>query len=104
MILVYITYPSKKEAEKAAGHLLKKKLVACANIFPIQSLYHWKGSLASEEEFVLLGKTKEQNYKNIKEEVSKIHSYEVPCIIKIPIEVNKEYGKWMEGELGPFDY
>ena len=31
----YITCPKKKEAHKIAAFLVKKKLVACANIIPV---------------------------------------------------------------------
>lgn len=94
-ILVYITSPTKKEAKSIALHLFKKKLIACANIFPINSLYHWKGRVVDEKEFVLILKAKESYFKKIKEEVEKIHSYETPCIIKIQVSSNKQYYKWL---------
>ncbi|MDO8507708.1 MAG: divalent-cation tolerance protein CutA [bacterium] len=99
MILVYITNPTKEEAKKIAEHLIEKKLIACANIFPMESLCMWEGKLADEEEFVLLGKTKEENYKKIADEVEKIHSYDVPCILKISMEANGKYQNWLESEL-----
>lgn len=99
MIIVYITYPSKEDAEKAAKHLIERKLIACANIFPIESLYHWEGKLTNDSELVLLGKTKEENYNEIVEEVEKTHSYDIPCIMKIPMEANRKYKNWLEGEL-----
>ncbi len=99
MILVYITNPTKEEAKKIAKHLIEKKLIACANIFPISSLYNWDGKLADESEFVLLGKTKEENYERIVSEVEKIHSYDIPCILKLPMEANENYKNWLEKEL-----
>lgn len=99
MILVYITNPTKEEAKKIVKHLIEKKLIACASIFPIESLYNWNGKLADESEFVLLGKTKEDNYDKIVVEVEKIHSYDVPCILKLPMEANGKYKNWLEKEL-----
>lgn len=99
MILVYITNPTKEEAKKIAEHLIQEKLIACANIFPIESLYTWEGKVADEGEFVLLGKTREENYDNIIAEVEKIHSYDIPCILKIPMEANGKYEDWLEKEL-----
>ena len=32
-------------------------------------------------------------------EVEKIHSYDIPCIIKIPIEANKSYFEWIRNEV-----
>ena len=99
-IFCYITTSSKEEARKIAKHLLDKKLIACANIYSnINSIYPWEGKIADENEFILIAKTIEDNYEKIKQEVEKIHSYSIPCIIKIPVEVNEKYGEWLNEEL-----
>jgi periplasmic divalent cation tolerance protein len=99
-ILIYITNPTKKEANKIAVSLLNKKLIACGNIFPTESIYHWKGKVINKKEFVLIVKAKESYFKKIKEEVEKIHSYEIPCIIKIQAAGNKKYYKWLIEQYG----
>ena len=95
MILVYITCKDKKEAEKISMYLLKKGLIACANVFPIRSMYWWEGKIQNEKEVVILAKTLEKNYNKIKNEVSKLHSYTVPCILKIDTEANEDYDEWV---------
>lgn len=95
LVLIYITNPTEKEAKKIAKHLLDKKLIGCANIFPISSLYWWKGKIVDEKEFVLIAKTGEANFEKVKTEVEKIHSYTVPCIIRIPASANKKYFDWI---------
>ena len=99
MIFVYITNPTKEEVKKIAKHLIGKKLIACANILQSESLYNWEGKLADEEEFILIGKTSEKNYGKIVAEVEKIHSYTVPCIIKVPMSPNPKYENWLNSEL-----
>lgn len=94
MIIVYITCKDNAEAKKISKHLLKKKIIACANYFSIESLYNWKGKLTEDKETVLILKALKNNYKKIKEEIKKIHSYDIPFIGKINVEVNKEYKKW----------
>ena len=49
LIFVYITNPTGTEAKRIARHLIKKKLIVCANIFPIESIYPWKGKIANEK-------------------------------------------------------
>lgn len=98
-IFVYITNPSKKEAERITNCLLKKRLIVCGNIFPIDSLYWWKKKIAKEQEFFLIAKTIDKNFKEIKKEVEKMHPYSVPFIAKIPADINKKYFKWLEGEI-----
>jgi len=99
-VLVYVTNPTKKEAEKIARHLLGKRLIACANIFPVESLYWWKNKIKKSKEFVLIGKTTDGKYQKIVGEVEKIHSYSVLCVAKLPVEFNKKYKKWLIGEIG----
>ena len=98
MTLIYITCKDEKEAVKISKHLLGKRLIACSNIFPIRSLYNWKGKIQDEKESAILAKTTGKNYTEIKKEVEKIHSYDVPCILKIDAEANEKFGKWVEGE------
>ena len=95
-IFIYITNPTRNEARKIAKHLLSKKLIACANIFPIDSLYRCKGKIADEKEFVLIAKTKKENFNKVKREVEKIHPYDIPCIVKIPVSSNEKYYHWLE--------
>ena len=78
MTLVYITCKGKKEAEKISMHLLKKRLIACANIFPIKSMYWWEEKIVNDKENVIIAKTSNRNFKKLESEVKKIHSYEIP--------------------------
>jgi periplasmic divalent cation tolerance protein len=98
-VLIYITNPTKQEAKRIANYLLKKRLIACGNIFPIESLYWWKNKIVNGKEFVLVAKTIKTNFEKVKTEIEKIHSYTIPCIIKIPVSSNKEYFDWLKGEI-----
>jgi periplasmic divalent cation tolerance protein len=99
MTLIYITCKDEKEAKKISMHLLKKRLIVCANIFPIKSMYWWKNKIVNDDENVIIAKTLAKNYEKIKQEVSKLHSYEVPCILKIDAEANESYDKWVKEEI-----
>jgi len=97
-VLVYITAKNLKEAKNIAEILVKKRLVACANIVPkINSVYYWKGKLCSETEALILAKTVEVKAEEIIREVKKIHSYENPAISFIPIiKGSNEYFEWIK--------
>ncbi|RLI87575.1 MAG: divalent-cation tolerance protein CutA [Candidatus Altiarchaeales archaeon] len=82
MILTYITCKEKSEARRISEHLLKKRLIACANIFPIESMHWWKDKIKFDE---------------IKREIKRVHSYE-SCIL-IEVEANDEFLEWIEGEV-----
>jgi len=98
-IFIYITNPNKKEAERISSHLLKNRLIACANIFPVDSQYWWEGKIEKTKEYVLLAKTSKNNFEKVKKEVKRIHKYTVPEIAKIEVEANEEYEDWVEREV-----
>lgn len=99
MLSVYITCKNKQEAKKIARRLLEKRLAGCCNIFPIESLYWWKGKIVSDNEYVLIAKTMRKQLKKLTAEVKKIHSYDVPCILAMEETANKEYQDWIKKEL-----
>ncbi len=99
VVFVYVTNPSREKAREIAHHLLEKRLIACANIFPIDSLYRWEGKLVDDSEYVLIGKTLESRYAAVVEEIERIHPYSVPCVVKIPAAANRKYFEWLKGEV-----
>ena len=62
-IFAYITNSDKKIAKKIAMNLLKKRIVACANMFPIDSIYWWKNKIEESKEYVLIVKTKKEEFR-----------------------------------------
>jgi periplasmic divalent cation tolerance protein len=96
-IIVMVTCASKEEARKISGRLLAKRLVACANILPkIESRFWWKGKLDSASELLVTMKTVRSNFKKIEAEVKRLHSYEVPEIIAVPIvSGSRDYLDWI---------
>ena len=59
--LIYVTAPSRKEAEKIAEAVVTEWLAACANILDgVTSVFHWEGKLCRENEAVLIFKTTEE--------------------------------------------
>lgn len=99
MVLIYITCKDKKEAKKISRYLLEKRLIACSNIHPIDSMYWWKDKLVDDKEFVVIAKTKKKHIKLIRKEVKKIHSYDIPCIIDIDVDANEDYLGWVKKEV-----
>ena len=87
VILVYTTAPDEKAAKEISGALLEKRLIACANISqPHVSLYRWQGKIEEGREVAMILKTREELFDRVKEEILKLHSYECPCIVQIPVE------------------
>lgn len=100
MIMIYVTCGSGAEANKIAKCLVSKELVACINIFPVKSIYRWKGKIVNDKEVVIIGKTLRNKFEIIKKEIKKMHSYEVPCIAMFEIKADKDFEKWAKGVVG----
>ncbi len=92
---LYVTAENTLEAQRISKHLLQRKLIACANIFPVESVYRWKGKMREGKEAVVILKTMKNKVAAVRKEIEKIHSYEIPCITEIEVKPNGKYGKWL---------
>jgi periplasmic divalent cation tolerance protein len=85
--IVLSTASSEEEAGKIARHLVEHQLAACVNILPrIQSIYRWQGKVEEAQEWLLLIKTTAEKFAAVSAAIRKLHSYELPECIAIPIE------------------
>jgi periplasmic divalent cation tolerance protein len=97
--LFYMTCKNKVEANKIAYALVKKDLVACANIIPnIKSYFKWNNKKVNIiKESVLIGKTVKKNINKIILYVKKISSYDCPCVVFVDIKNgNKDFLSWIK--------
>ena len=99
MTIAYITCKDRKEAENISMRLLRKKYIACANIFPIKSMFWWKGKIEKSREFAIIAKSSDGKFDKLVKEVVRIHSYEIPCILKIIAEPNESFDAWVKEVL-----
>lgn len=98
--LVYMTTDTKEEAHAIAKQLVEENLAACANVFPgVESVYRWEGNVVSSQESVLIVKTSEDKVTELTQKVREMHSYDVPCVISLPIAGgNPEFLSWIENQ------
>jgi len=97
--LFYMTCKNKVEANKIAYALVKKDLVACANIIPnIKSYFKWNNKKVNIiKESVLIGKTVKKNINKIILYVKKVSSYNCPCVVFVDIKNgNKDFLSWIK--------
>ena len=97
-IVVLITASSRREAERIKDVLLGKRKAACVNIAgKVDSFFRWKGRAESSREVLLILKTRKSVFGEIVRIVKKVHKYEVPEIIALPIiGGNRDYLDWMK--------
>lgn len=124
MILIFATFNIKTIALKIGKALLKQRLIACYNLWSVESAYWWhapsksqhepstnssvktnakirpgKGKILDEKEILMILKTKESNFAKIESYIKKHSGYEVPEVVAIKADkVNQPYLDWIDKE------
>jgi periplasmic divalent cation tolerance protein len=99
--LVYVTFPNLQIAQEIAQKLLIGKLIACANIEKIESIYEWENEIQNDVEYKAIFKTSKSKLKHIKRFIKENHPYQTPFIAQWTVNVNKSYGEWIKKQIQP---
>jgi periplasmic divalent cation tolerance protein len=99
-VLVYTTYPSLVEAERAGRAIVERRLAACINILPgMISHYWWEGKVERGEEVVMIFKTRASLAEAVRGAVKESHPYTTPAIVVLPVEGgDPDYLTWIDAE------
>jgi periplasmic divalent cation tolerance protein len=100
-VLATTTTATMEDARKIAAALLEERLAACVQIVdPITSMYRWQGKLEEEREILVLIKSTRDLVGRIAELLDRIHPYEVPELIAMPIvDGSNSYLMWLGENL-----
>jgi periplasmic divalent cation tolerance protein len=100
-IVVLTSCAQQADAERLARALVAGRLAACVNVVPgVRSFYHWKGEIESAEEFLLIVKTSRDLFPELRAEMEKLHPYEVPELLALPVVAGAEnYLSWLQFNL-----
>lgn len=104
--VVLVTCGSRAEAQQIARETVSRRLAACANLLqiPLRSVYRWKGKVEKAREFLLLIKTSVARLPALESEVRRLHSYDVPEFIALPIVAGSpKYLAWLADCVNPED-
>lgn len=98
--VIYCTVPNEFNANLIASSLVEENLAACVNILPsITSVYKWEGIVQTDNEMLLIIKTREEKFDEVEAKIKSLHEYTVPEIIALPIiKGNEEYQNWIVKE------
>lgn len=102
VLLVLTNAPDRDTAERIAVSLVTHRVAACVNILPgCTSVYHWQGKLERADEVPLLIKTTRDAYARMETKLRKLHPYEVPEIVALPVTAGlPSYLSWVQQETG----
>lgn len=100
MNVLLLTCVDKKEADKIANSLLKKKLIVCAKKTSVSSSFLWKNKIESSNEILLIMDSVIENFEKINSEVKKVHSYKTFVLTSLLVsQTTKDVESWVKKEL-----
>jgi len=100
--IVFVTVRTLSEGRQIARCVVKKRLAACVNILlsPVNSIYRWQDKVEVTHEYFLVVKTTAERYAELEKEIVKVHSYDVPEIVALPISAGlPEYLAWLRASV-----
>jgi periplasmic divalent cation tolerance protein len=99
-LLVFTNAPDRSVAMQLAQALVERRLAACVNVLNgCTSVYRWDGAVETAEEVPVLIKTRVGRYAEVEDAIRKIHPYELPEIVAVPIVHGLvDYLDWVTGE------
>lgn len=100
VLLVITNLPDRASAERVAEALVIQRIAACVNVLAeCASIYRWEGKLEHASEVPLLIKTTRAAYPKLEDALRKLHPYELPEIIALPVNTGlPEYLNWVVQE------
>jgi periplasmic divalent cation tolerance protein len=99
-LLVITNLPDRVTAERIATTLVTEGVAACVNVqAECTSVYRWQGKIENANEIPLLIKTTRPAYPRLEAVLRKMHPYELPEIIALPVTAGlPEYLNWVDKE------
>ena len=101
LIAVYTTVGNLPDARLLCAALVEQRLVACAQMSEIHSIYRWNGALQDDQEVRVLLKTTHDRYAQLQEAIRELHPYQLPAIYATPVEqAFAPYAEWVAESVG----
>jgi periplasmic divalent cation tolerance protein len=100
-LIVFCTCSSHEEARKLAHSIVDQEAAACVNLVPaVESVYRWEGKIESAHEILLLIKTTRERFSALRELIIKLHSYDTPEVIAVPVVAGlPKYLDWLGAKI-----
>jgi periplasmic divalent cation tolerance protein len=96
-VQVTTTLPDRAAADRLAALVVEDRLAACAQVVgPVSSTYRWEGRVETGTEWYCHLKTTLVRLPALIERIRRLHAYEVPEIVALPVvDGNPDYLRWI---------
>ena len=101
-VVALSTLPDEETARRISRELVKKALVACANIIPsVRSMYFWQDKVEEADEVLVLFKMTAARFGEFATKLRELHPYDVPEIVRLNIAGGSpDYLRWIAKSCG----
>ncbi len=99
MLEIHVTCKDENEVEKISKTLLNEKIVACANYFPVKSMFSWKGKIEKAKEFIIILKTNDRQKEKAVRRIKELSSYALPVITWNEANTTKDAKDWINNSV-----
>lgn len=101
-IQIVTTAGTRDDAQRIARALVEERLAACAQVVgPVASTYRWKGEIETADEWQCWAKTRQSLYERVEQAIRRLHPYEVPEILALPVLTGSAvYLAWLDEQVG----
>ncbi|MGW3178119.1 divalent-cation tolerance protein CutA [Kitasatospora sp. NPDC001119] len=101
-VVVTTTHESEEWARALASAVVRERLAACAQVYPVRSVYWWDGEVQDAEEWRIDLKTRAELLDRLGAFVAGRHSYETPELVAVPVAGGSPgYLDWVAAETTP---
>lgn len=102
-LVVFVTCANRAQATRLSRHLVRRHLAACVTVVPaVESVFWWRGKVERARETLLIIKTTRQAFERLRAAVVRLHSYDTPEIIALPIvQGHPPYLAWVRASTRP---
>lgn len=98
-VVVTTTHESEERARALAAAVVRERLAACAQVYPVRSVYWWDGEVQDAGEWRIDLKTRAELVDRLGAFVSGRHSYETPELVAVPVTGGSaDYLAWVAEE------
>lgn len=100
-LLVLCTCPDDGSAAAVSTALVEERLAACVNrVAGVRSRYRWQGHVETDDEVLLLIKTRSTLFSEMQAAIERLHPHENPEIIAVDVARGAEaYLEWIRSAV-----
>ncbi|NER97447.1 MAG: divalent-cation tolerance protein CutA [Symploca sp. SIO1B1] len=85
-----------EQGERIGRLLVEEHIVAFVNLYPLQSMYFWKGEFRSDTEVTLVMTVSTEGVERLKHRLCELHPYELPEFVVLDIDNKASLREYVE--------